>query len=211
MSVKEDISQISVSNFQYLGQPACHKIKPLFHFINKIQNFFSCGTPYSSSTKSVTALWLRERHRTLDLKVGFKNCYPTRIFSLSCEWCWCKLRSASFFTSLFFILEEHPCMMAKWHFPVIYNYLMSYPFSDSKCDSKSVRFHVFVIYGISFIRGAGGGGHDFNSAWYLHCFVYLWFTDLWHHIRVQSLQICCPVLARSTKMDTRCYLLSSLF
>lgn len=125
MSVKEDISQISVSNFQYLGQPACHKFKPLFHFINKIQNFFSCGTPYSSSTKSVTDLWLRERHRTLDLKVGFKNCYPTRIFSLSCEWCWCKLRSASFFTSLFFILEEHPCMMAKWHFPVIYNYLMS--------------------------------------------------------------------------------------
>ena len=40
------------------------------------------------------------------------------------------------------------------------------------------------------------------------CFVYLWSTDLWHHIRLQS---CCSVFARSTKMDARCHLVFSLF
>ena len=106
---------------------------------------------------------VERRHGTLDLKVGFKNCYPTRIFSLSCEWCWRKLRSASFFTSLFFILEEHPCMMAKWHFPVIYNYLMSSLFR------WQMRFQVCAI---PFICNLWhffhtGGGYDSNSAWYL--------------------------------------------
>ena len=37
--------------------------------------------------------------------------------------------------------------------------------------------------------------------------VYLWSNDLWHHIRLRRY---CSVLARSTKMDARCYLVSSL-
>ena len=38
---------------------------------------------------------VERRRRTLDLKVVFKNCYPTRIFSLFMRMYWRKLRSAS--------------------------------------------------------------------------------------------------------------------
>ena len=56
--------------------------------------------------------------------------------------------------------------------------------------------------------GARSGGGPTTPIAPSTCFVYLWSTDLWHHIRLQS---CCSVFARSTKMDARCHLVFSLF
>ena len=64
MSVKEDISQISVSNFQYLGQGRAIKLVPFFI------KFFLVWQSIFFYYKISGGLVVERRHRTLDLKVG---------------------------------------------------------------------------------------------------------------------------------------------
>ena len=84
------------------------------------------------------------------------------------------------------------------HVPNLMHKLLKFIFTGNHCRPLNVVKMKGVL--------PGGGGDDCNTPGTF--FIYLWSTDLWHHIRLQS---CCSVLERSTKMDAWCYLVSSLF
>ena len=100
--------------------------------------------------------------------------------------------------------------------------LLNDPFSlalTSMFPLTTVRNAVHVVYSNAHALSRSAGGQSVRQCSGARggpttpiapgtCFVYLWSTDLWHHIRLQS---CCSVFARSTKMDARCYLVFSLF
>ena len=86
------------------------------------------------------------------------------------------------------------------HVPNLMHKLLKFIFTGNHCRPLN-------IVKMNGIQPGGGGawGHDSNTPGTF--FVHLWSTDIWNHIRLQS---CGSVLARSTKMDARCYLVSIL-
>ena len=101
--------------------------------------------------------------------------------------------------------SENGC--GKWHFLVWHRVMIwrNRGHTPTKNSQEQTPYpgEILILFYLV-LAGAGGTTPIAPSTF----FVYLWSTDLWHHIRLQS---CCSVLVRSTKMDARCYLVSSLF